>query len=109
MATLDDHFGEDASLDAETTTKIRAWLVANSAERYDTRAANSFRTPDAAEPLRITATARWKRIHGEIPAEALRRKDIGGAANCGACHGDAATGLFAPQMISIPEPPKEPS
>lgn len=109
MATLDDHFGEDASLDAETTAKIRDWLVANSAERYDTRAANAFRTPDAADPLRITATARWKGIHEEIPPETFKRKDIGGPVNCAACHGDAETGLFAPQRIRIPEPPKESS
>lgn len=109
MAALEDHFGEDASLDAETTGKIRAWLVANSAERYDTRAANAFRQPDAAEPLRITATARWKRIHDDIPAETFKRKDIGGPANCASCHGDAETGLFAPQQILIPEPPKEQS
>lgn len=109
MATLDDHFGEDASLDADATARIRDWLVANAAERYDTRAANSFRQPDAAEPLRITATARWKRIHDDIPSETFRRKDIGGPANCAACHGDAEAGLFAPQQISIPQPPKEPS
>jgi cytochrome b len=109
MAALDDHFGEDASLEAAKAEEIRAWLAAHAAEHYDTRAANSFRAPDADEPLRITATARWKRIHGEIPAETYKRKNIGGPANCGACHGDAEAGLFAPQRIRIPDPAQEPS
>lgn len=109
MTALDDHFGEDASLEASKVEKIRAWLAAHAAERYDTRAANSFRKPDADEPLRITATARWKRIHREIPAETYKRKEIGGPANCGACHGDAEAGLFAPQRIRIPDPAQEPS
>ncbi len=107
MAGLDDHFGEDASLDAPTAGRIGAWLVANAAERHDTMASNAFRLADAAEPLRITATARWRRIHRDIPAETFRRSGIGAAANCAACHGDAATGLFAPQQISIPDPRKE--
>lgn len=109
MATLDDHFGEDASLDAGAMENIRDWLVANAAGHYDTRAANSFRQPDAAEPLRITATARWKRIHDDVPAETFKRKDVGGQVNCAACHGDAESGLFAPQKINIPKPPKESS
>ena len=107
MAGLGDHFGEDASLNAETTAKIGEWLAANSAEKFDTRPANSFRQADAAEPLRITATARWKRIHDDIAAETFKQKGIGSAANCGACHADAETGLFAPQKIFIPQVPKE--
>ncbi|MFO1169758.1 MAG: cytochrome b/b6 domain-containing protein [Hyphomicrobiaceae bacterium] len=109
MATLDEHFGEDASLDAEEAQSIRAWLLANAAERYDTRAANAFREPDTAEPLRITATSAWKRIHHEIAAETFKQTAIGGAANCAACHGDAETGLFTPQKILIPVAAKEPS
>lgn len=107
MAGLGDHFGEDASLDEATAAKISQWLAANSAERFDTRPANSFRQADAADPLRITATARWKRIHGEVPAETFKQKGIGSTVNCGACHGDAESGLFAPQKILIPKPPKE--
>ena len=109
MATLSDHFGEDATLDEAQAATIRTWLLANAAERYDTRAANAFRAPAAAEPLRITATASWKRIHREIAAETFKHKSVGGQANCAACHGDAETGLFAPQKILIPEAGKEPS
>ena len=109
MATLDEHFGEDASLDEATAATIRTWLLANAADRYDTRAANAFRAPDAAEPLRITATAAWKRIHHETPADTFKQKAFGGGANCAACHGDAETGLFAPQKILIPDAAKEPS
>lgn len=109
MATLDDHFGEDASLDADKAARIGGWLAAHAAENYDTKASNLFRLADPADPLRVTATTRWKRIHGDIPAEIFKRKDIGGPVNCTACHGDAEAGLFSPQRIRIPQPPKEPS
>ncbi|MEZ5923990.1 MAG: cytochrome b/b6 domain-containing protein [Hyphomicrobiaceae bacterium] len=109
MATLDDHFGEDASLDAGTTAKIRDWLLANAADRFDTRAANAFRVSDVGEPLRLTRTRGWQRIHNHIPPETFKQKSVGGQANCAACHGDAETGLFAPQDIRIPEPSKEQS
>ncbi len=102
MASLDDHFGEDASLDAKTTEAITVWLVANSAENFDTKAAGWFREPDAANPLRITATARWKRIHDHIAADTFKRAKVGSPANCGACHGDAVSGRFARQSILIP-------
>lgn len=103
IASLDDHFGEDASLDAAATQNIRDWLVANAAERFDTKASNYFRVASDTEPLRITATARWKRLHEELPDTLFSRKSVGGRANCSACHLDAEAGLFAPQMIAIPD------
>ena len=105
MAHLDSHFGEDASLPAATAAKISAYLAANSAEHWDTlaavRLAASF---DPKDPLRITSTGLWKRMHGRISAATFKSKLVGGRGQCSACHADAASGMFAPQNISIPEP-----
>jgi cytochrome b len=105
MAHLDSHFGEDASLPSDTRAKIAAYLDANSAEHWDTlaavRLAGSF---DPRNPLRITGAGLWRRMHGHIPAETFESKLVGGHGQCAACHADAASGMFAPQDIGIPEP-----
>ncbi len=103
MDTLPDHFGEDASLDEATATEIKDFLVTNSAEHWDTLPANRLRNVDAAKPLEITATRFWTRMHGGIGDAVFTSKPVGAKQNCAACHGDAASGMFAPQMISIPK------
>ena len=103
MAGLSDHFGEDASLAPADAQTISAYLAANSAEHWDTLAAHVLATNTSKEPLRITTTGFWQRMHGDIPAAVFARKSIATKANCAACHGDAATGLFAPQNIHVPK------
>jgi len=95
MAGLEDHFGENAALDAAATQQIASYLAANAA---DTRRRGKFmRNLDAsATPLRITETPYWLRKHrpGEVsPAEFLDPK-VGSKANCVACHRDAARGNY---------------
>jgi cytochrome c len=101
MSGLNEHFGDDATLKPELAQKLTAYLTVNGAETWDTRPANSFRQTDAQNPLRITATARWKRFHRSIPDEVFKSKPIGGKLNCSNCHGDAETGRFAPRAIAI--------
>jgi len=103
IAGLDDHFGDNASLDRPVAAQLLAYLTANSAEHWDTKAANRFRMPDAAQPLRITASQAWKRAHRSIPETAFSAKAVGGKLNCSACHSDAASGRFAPQAIVTPK------
>jgi len=100
---LDEHFGDDASLDAPLTARLLDYLVVNAAERWDSKPANFFRLPDAAQPLRITASPAWQRIHRRIPQTAFGVKAVGGKLNCSACHSDAASGRFAPQAIVTPK------
>lgn len=102
VAGLDDHFGDNASLDGPVVARLLSYLAANSAEYWDTRAANGLRTPSVTAPLRITASPAWQRIHGDIAETAFNTKAVGGAFNCAACHRDASRGLFAPQAIAIP-------
>jgi cytochrome b len=103
METLADHFGEDASLDPETASSLRAYLVANAAERFDTRPAHEFRLRDPADPLRITATPFWRSRHAHIPDNVFAAGAVGARTNCAACHRDAASGFFYPGAILIPE------
>lgn len=103
MATLDDHFGEDASLGDAARGEIAAWLAANASEKWDTEAANSFRRVAPEQPMRVTATRFWKRRHRDIPDTAFASKPVGSKVNCVACHRDARSGRFDDQSISIPK------
>jgi cytochrome b len=103
MDGLDNHFGEDASLDPPAAQAIRAYLLANAGEAYDTRPANVFRRRNAADPLRMTATPFWQRMHGRIADAVFTGKAVGGQGACAACHQDAATGLFNPSAIAFPK------
>jgi len=103
MASLGDHFGEDASLDAETTTNLTTWLVANAAETTDTRAAHVFRSTNPEYPFTITKTRFWQRTHARIDPLVFTSKPVYTRANCAACHDDNASGMFYPGNISIPK------
>jgi cytochrome b len=103
MENLPNHFGEDASLDPQTTAAIKSYLMANAAEHWDTLPARRFSNVNPARPMEITATQFWMRRHGDLPASVFAAKSVKAKQNCAACHADAATGMFAPQQISIPE------
>jgi len=87
MAGLADHFGEDATVAPEDTKRITAWLVANSAETFDTQAAVRIGRA-LAKGDRITATAFWKHRHRHIPKSVFASRAVGAKSNCKACHGE---------------------
>jgi cytochrome b len=103
MATLGEHFGDDASLDATRTVSLASWLVSNAAETFDTESANRLQAVDRNDPFRITRAPYWVRKHATIPAEVFARKSVGGRLNCPACHRDAQSGRYDDQAIAIPE------
>jgi cytochrome c553 len=103
MAGLADHFGEDASLPDGEAREIAAYLQSHAAEAYDTKPARLIGRGGIPADLRITASAFWKRAHHTIDSTIFTRKSVGQRSNCGACHEDASTGRFAPQLISIPK------
>ena len=107
MATLDDHFGEDASLDAASTRAIAEWLTAAAARPADTKPAREFARVNPAAPFTITKTPFWQETHAAISEATFSRKPIYGKFNCGACHRDAESGWFYPGNIDIPDTPKE--
>ena len=103
MTSLSEHFGEDASLDSPTTSRLAAWLVSNGAETFDTESANRFRLVAPADPYRVTATPYWVRKHASVSPVVFGRKAVRSKVNCDACHRDAASGRFDDQAIAIPE------
>ncbi|GAB6052684.1 cytochrome b/b6 domain-containing protein [Magnetospira thiophila] len=103
MSNLSDHFGEDASLSADLAQEISDYLQQGAAEHWDTKAAHLFRKPNVQDPLRITSTRRWTRIHHDLSDADFKDPKVGGKTNCGSCHKDAAQGLFTLRMIQIPE------
>ena len=96
MDTLQNHFGDDASLDAATTESIKAFLVNNSAETSTKD--SSLRILASLENdkmyLAITETPFWKNRHKEIDKAVFKRADIGKPSNCKACHDNIENGLL---------------
>jgi hypothetical protein len=95
MGTLPRHFGTDASLDPTTLKELSAWLAAN--------AGSGKRGAEAPPEDRITRSGWFVREHREVPADAWRRPSIRSAANCAACHRDAAQGRFDDRGVRIPK------
>lgn len=94
MAGVSKHFGTDASVDAKTQTEITSWLVKNAATRQ--------KYSETAPENRITKTSWFIRKHDEVGADVWKRASIKSPANCGACHIDAAKGIFSENNIKIP-------
>ena len=103
MATLDNHFGEDASLPAARRDQIAAYLERYAAEAWDTEAARRFAQVAPADPLRITATPYWRRKHARIAPAVFAAEPVRARSNCSACHKDADSGRFDDEAIAIPK------
>lgn len=104
MGGLDNHFGENASLDAATQADIERFLVTNSADKLDNRRSRRILQSIAASeaPLRISETGYFRAKHDEISPTTFKRKSIGSQANCAACHKGAEQGDFSESKVKIP-------
>lgn len=102
---LKDHFGENASLDAETTKRLTIFLSENAADRSDQRRSRKIAQSIARDesPRRFTETYYFKRQHHELGPDIWKRKSVGSPANCVACHGRAEAGIFSEEEIRIPK------
>jgi len=105
MGGLDNHFGENASLDPATQADILKFLEANSADatpsKMGRRVMQGMGAKDA--PLRITETRWFVKKHDEVPRATWSRKSVGSAANCAACHRQAEKGVFDDDAVRIPK------
>ncbi|MEQ1599099.1 MAG: diheme cytochrome c [Methylotenera sp.] len=104
MAGLDKHFGENASLDAATRDEINRFLTLNSADKQGNRRSSRFNQsiPANATPLRVSETRYFTSKHDEISVSTFKRKSIGSASNCVACHKSAEKGDFSESQVKIP-------
>ena len=94
MSNLSDHFGDNASLDAQTAATILQYLEAN---------ARQPRASDTPTPLRITETRWFRHEHGAPGKLVGKHPAIKSAANCGACHTEAASGRFGENTLHVPK------
>jgi len=100
MGQLDNHFGENAETDDQTTASIRRYLMSHAGDY-----GNGFLRGIAAStaPLRITELPRFIRKHDEIPDRMVKdNPKVGSFTDCSVCHDNAINGEFDEDTVDIP-------
>jgi Dihaem cytochrome c len=97
VATLADHFGENADLGEAQRKAVLEYLLANAAD--GPKAGRQGRKFGAGIPatqtlLRITETPWWVKEHREVRAARWGDPKVKSKANCVACHTAAEQGLY---------------
>lgn len=106
MASLDEHFGENAELDAATVSELSQFLLEHSADaspnyRRSRKVMRELTTENV--PLRITQLDFFKHEHREIPNRLIAdNPKVASLSNCNACHRNAERGSFREAEIAIP-------
>ncbi|MGB5867134.1 MAG: cytochrome b/b6 domain-containing protein [Arcobacteraceae bacterium] len=104
MANLENHFGDDASTDEDTTAYILAFLEDNSAQNSTHQAAlkilKSLKGNNST--IAITKTPFWEKKHRDIDNTVFANAKIKSKANCKACHIDIENGLIENDLINMP-------
>lgn len=95
MQGLDQHYGSDASLDPATVQQISTWL--------QSQAGTYKRVTQVPAQDRITRSAWFERKHRKLTANVWSRPAIRSAANCAACHSQAAQDNYDDDLVRIPK------
>ena len=106
MEDLENHFGDDASLDEPVRVSILAYLEKHAAENSTKEAA--FKGMRGAEEgnttlIAYTDTPYWKARHREIDPARFKSKAVKSRANCKACHLNIEKGIIEDEYIRMPE------
>jgi cytochrome b len=103
MGDLENHFGDDASIDEETNHIISKFLDQNSAEDSTNEAAfKILHSLKDKKTIAITKTPYWEKRHKDIDEKVFLDDKIKSKANCNACHKDIENGLIENNLIQIP-------
>jgi hypothetical protein len=105
MGDLENHFGENASLDDPAKSDLLKYLLVNAADSASStpRSKKIARMiGDADQPIRITETPFWKKRHSSVKAYVWKRPDVGSKAKCDSCHRDAPKGIYDEHDVHIP-------
>lgn len=96
MRGLDDHFGEDASLDQAARDDIASYLTSRAADTIGAPGARRFLRGLGQNdvPTRITEAPWWIRAHDEIRPAQYASEQVKSKANCIACHRTADKGEY---------------
>jgi hypothetical protein len=100
MASLDKHYGDNASLDDKARQAIEDFLVRHAGKATKIGAGGTAN--NGALP-RMTATPWFKRKHHEVSATDWRHAKVKSPANCGACHTRATESSFREREIVMPD------
>ncbi|MEQ1808106.1 MAG: cytochrome C, partial [Burkholderiaceae bacterium] len=92
------HFGSDASLEPAVHADLSKWLEANAASFRRVK-----REMTAPPEGRITLSSWFVREHHDVSAAVWKRKSVGSASNCVACHAGSAQGRFSDHDVRIPK------
>ena len=104
MGTLNNHFGDDASLEPAVVDELLAYLQGNATDgRGRGRSTNlPARPAKGGEPPRLTESAYFQRKHDEVPARYVKgNPKVGSFSNCAACHPGADKGNFDEHQVII--------
>ncbi len=99
MTKLDDHFGENAEVDAEALVTITKYLMSNAGAE----GRGMLKHIPSPVPMRITNLPYFERKHDEVPDRLVTANpEVGNFSNCNACHEGAINGDFDEDRINIP-------
>ena len=105
MSGLEDHFGDNAELDAEVQQQILDLLVAGSADKSHYKRSKQIvaSLKQGETPIRMTETAYIRRKHHEIPDELVKgNAKVKSLAFCNRCHQQAEKGIYDDDTVEIP-------
>lgn len=101
-ANLENHFGDNASLDPQVTARIEEYLVQHAAQNGKVMK-NSTPLLAGAGPQKITEQAFFIRKHDEIPRRMVQdNPKVGSFSQCSNCHNLAEKGIFDEDTVNIP-------
>ncbi len=103
MANLEDHFGDDASLEEPTRSDIEKFLVKNSANNSTKEVSFYILKSLKDSPIAITKTPYWKKRHKNIDKKTFKSSKVKSKANCKACHTDIEKGIIEDENIKLPK------
>ncbi|MDE7216941.1 MAG: diheme cytochrome c, partial [Helicobacter sp.] len=95
MNDLENHFGDDASIDSLLNAEILAFLEKYSAESFDTKVSRNIieKETDSAN-IAITKNPYWIELHAHIAEDVFAQPSVKTKANCFACHKDLEHGIL---------------
>lgn len=97
---LDQHFGQDASLEPDVRASLESWLAVASRGSRERSHESSRGAADGT--ARITDSAWFRRKHRRIGPEIVQRPSVRTMSNCAACHPGAADWSFDEDGVMIP-------
>lgn len=106
LSSLDNHFGEDASIDTGIRSELTNFLTNNASDSNNAGKFRKFtrgidiRNP----PIQITELKYFERKHDEINDQkmVINNPDVGSFSQCQACHEKAEQGIFDEDTVNIP-------